>query len=468
MNTGIIAAFKNLVPLALYASWIFFFLFSLSGRARWGIFFLIPLLPLQNVFAKLQAFPLGNQLNDILFIGMMIGWVVSKSIKGERLFQRTSFNWLLLVCFVYTYFSLWQGSFYLGFPAPLSIIDPRVQAWKNYVTFFVIFILVSNNLNDSKDIKRLFWFMAFVMLLMNYSTLDQVKWATSWESRTKITGTFQWLGANEVAAFYATYTFVLFGVFLFTRKILPKLGLLVLLLQNAYFALFMFSRGAYAAIVLAIGFISLVRKKILLVPLIIILVSWQTILPERVVERIQFTEQSYGTLDPSAGKRLELWQESLEYFKTSPVIGIGFKTFSSIGERRDTHNVFLKVLCEQGIIGIVLLFFIILLSLKRGWRLYKTAKDDFLKGLGLGFVACTLALIVGNCFGDRWTHFPLGAFFWAYLGMVELGNRITEEERKKNREDVRTLGRADVKRPVGKIENSNRRVKMWNVRRGEA
>ncbi|MFH0764088.1 MAG: O-antigen ligase family protein [Candidatus Omnitrophota bacterium] len=421
-----IALIKDFALWAIYFAGFIILIISISGKVRYGLLFLMFIIPMQNVFLKLRPFPMGNQLNDIILIGMLIGWIVCKSSTGAPLFERTSYNKILFLYAIFTYFTLWHGSTYLGLPLPLDPADPRVQNWKNYMILPLLFFVTLNNIRDKKGLKSLFIFICLVMFLMDRYTVKQVSDITAWWNRTKISGTFVWLGANEVAAFYATYTFVILGVFLYAKNKILKALLGVLVGLNLYCDMFLFSRGAYLATLAGLFLIGIMRNKILLIAVILILIFWQSVLPQQVVERIAYTEQEEGQLDSSAAKRLNYWQESIEHFKQSPIVGIGYSVTTSIGSQHDTHNLYLRTLAEQGLIGLGFLLVIMLLALKRGLLLFRKASDMFFKGLGLGFAACVIAVIVGNFFGDRWTYIPLGAYFWVFLGMVERGNLLAE------------------------------------------
>lgn len=421
-----IALLKNVAPLIFYIGFVLAAIASLMGNVRIGLLFLTPLLPLQNVVNKLQAFPMGKDFNDILMLCMVFGWILSKSSKSAAPLAKTSFNFLMPLYLLFTYMSLWQGSFFLHDPIPVNPADPRVQLWKNYMVLPLLFFITLNNIRDVKDMRKMIVVMCASMFLMNYYNVQQVADMTSWVSRTKVHGTFEDLGANEVAAFYATYTFVLMGLFFFIKEKKEKLGLLILIGLNFFIALFMFSRGAYLAITAAFIFFAWMRKKVLLIIPIVIALGWSTLLPKEVIERVTFSEHA-GELDESAETRLVLWEQSITYFKENPIIGIGFSTFGKIGFRRDTHNVFMRTLAEQGLVGFFFLIMIMLIALNRSWRLYRRAQDPFLKGLGLGFCACALANMIANFFGDRWTPLCLAAYYWIFFGMVERGNVIVDE-----------------------------------------
>ena len=42
----------------------------------------------------------------------------------------------------------------------------------------------------------------------------------------------------------------------------------------------------------------------------------------------------------------------------------------------------------------------------------------FGEALGLGMIGAWVALVVGNCFGDRFTYDPMIGYFWVYLGLT--------------------------------------------------
>ena len=429
MNTGILTVVKGIAPLLLYSTVLIVAFLSLTGRVKLGLLFLVPLLPLQNVVERLYQFTLGNNLNDILLICMTLGWLFSSIFKREKMFVPTSFNLLLIIMGIYTYFSLWQGSSFLGFPAPINPTDPRLQNWKNYMIFPLLYFITINNIMEVKHIKWIVLCMLLSMLLMNYYVINQIHWSSGLGARDRFEGTFVWLGPNETAAFYATYTFVLLGIFLYDRLKIRKLIFAFIIFLNIFCVLFLFSRGAYTAFMLGAIFICLFKSKKLLIPLLFFLFFWQTVLPQQVVERVNETKTKEGQLESSAEKRLIMWRQSIDLFKHNPITGAGFNTVWYLGfELGDTHNIFIKILAEQGIIGITIFLIIFYLSFRSSLKLYKIANNRFLKGLGLGFMACVVAMIVANMFGDRWTHTPLGSYYWVFLGLVERGRIISMKE----------------------------------------
>ncbi|MDD5259285.1 MAG: O-antigen ligase family protein [bacterium] len=430
MGLGILGFIKGFAPEIIYAGGLFFMIsLALRRRVDLALLFLVPLLPLRNVIEKIQMFPVGKDFVDIILIALIVGWIISKNREGKPLFAPTPFNKVLFFMIFYTYILLWLGSFYLHFPTPLNFADERLQTWKNYMVLPLLYFLVVNNISTQKQIKRLVLAMVCGWIIMDYYTGNQISWMPGLVSREKIEGTFTWAGVNAVAAFYAQYVFIFLGLWFTVKDKFWRVICMLIILLGVYIVLFLYSRGAYVALLTGTMAIVLIRKKILIIPLFLLLLSWQSILPPLVVERINQTSTSSGSLDDSSEKRLAVWKESIKLFGKNPVTGVGFNVFPYLGyELGDTHNMFLKILVEQGIFGMFIFLFMFLLALKSGWRLYKNTEDSFLKGLGLGFIACVIATMTTNVFGDRWTYVQLGAYYWVFLALVVRGNIIIEEE----------------------------------------
>jgi putative inorganic carbon (HCO3(-)) transporter len=96
----------------------------------------------------------------------------------------------------------------------------------------------------------------------------------------------------------------------------------------------------------------------------------------------------------------------------------------------DTHNFFMRELTEKGLIGIFITIAMLLSIVKACWRTMTAAPAGSLAyALGLGMVGAWLALMLGNCFGDRFTYYPVIGYFWVYLGLTLKARQIIDDER---------------------------------------
>ena len=244
------------------------------------------------------------------------------------------------------------------------------------------------------------------------------------------------LGSNHFGAFIADYSAAIFGLALFNieRKIRWLCISTALLSTHSLF--FSFSRGAYCGALFAILFFGIFKKRGILILTAIIFISYHTLLPSAVVERINMTKDETGELESSAASRLDLWNSAFGLLQKSPLYGVGFDGFRLYREEQydasltDTHNYFIKNLCEGGIFGFLLLLLILFAAFRSGWRLYKIGSTQFQKGLGFGFLGCLISLIATNMFGDRFSYVELGSFFWILWSVVDRGIIISNETAK--------------------------------------
>jgi O-antigen ligase len=143
------------------------------------------------------------------------------------------------------------------------------------------------------------------------------------------------------------------------------------------------------------------------------------------------TENSSGQLEASAQSRVDLWENAEKSIISSPIVGTGFATFQ-LGEHvdnlRDTHNWYVKVMVETGIIGFIIALFLVQQMLAVGYRLFKRATDPLYRGLGLGLFLATCSCIVTNFFGDRWTYLEITALLWVLVAAAIRATLLTESE----------------------------------------
>jgi O-antigen ligase len=346
---------------------------------------------------------------------------------SSKISEKSSINSIAVVTVVYMLFSLLRGSFYLFGGFNFDVHDIRVQDWKNFSLMPLLFFLNFKNTVNKNDIWTIFGVMCCAMFFSDYYTFNQIREHPALIGREQIKGTFQFLGPNEVAAFFNECTIVLMSVFYALKKGRNKWLLLILILANLYCITFLYSRGAYAGLTIGMLVLFFFKDKKLLIPLFLVLLLWQSVLPQNVVDRIKETKTETGQLDESSQRRIDIWQQALGYFKTSPIVGIGFGSFRHLGlDLGDTHNIYIKILTEQGLIGIIIFLITIFCFMKEGWQLYQKGDDDLSKALGLGFFCCVCVMMVNNCFGDRWSYLEPNAYLWIFAGLVARLNVISQ------------------------------------------
>jgi len=241
--------------------------------------------------------------------------------------------------------------------------------------------------------------------------------------------------------------FVLVLLGLFRGELSPKLKLIIppTVIACGYGLLFAFSRGAYlgfASGVIALG--ALRRKSLAFVALACLAGSF--LLPSAVSDRItgtytQGATSTDRTLDSSATDRVLIWQNALDIIAAYPMFGTGFDTYEFMHPMgfKDTHNFYLKILLEQGVVGLIIFFAMLWTIFRQGHLLSRNGADPFLASLGAGFAISIVGAAVINIFGDRWSYLQVDSYLWILLALVVRARVLAENHSSDVQEPQRDL-----------------------------
>jgi O-antigen ligase len=376
---------------------------------------------------------------------MLIGWLLQNRKKQE---QSIGPSPLLIPIFVfvgYSLFSFFVGSSYLGEEIFPDLDNQRLADWKNYMVMPFLYLISYYNLRDRKWKYVLFilLFISFLIMNLQFRQSFILVQHTHYFDKSRLGGTLAFLGPNEWGSFHTIYTLFIIGLFLVDRHFWRRIAYSILIFLNTYSLMYSFSRGAYVGFLVGLFFIGFIRTRKLLIPLFVFLIVWKLIVPLSVVERVEgiFIVEgetneviSLGDTKLFTAGRANLWGKALSYFSQNPIFGTGFRTYSQL-TGWDTHNVYLKTLAEQGLIGLFIYLWLYFLALKSGWRLYRQADEELVKALGFGFLCAVVGSMVVNFFGDRWTYLQLGGLYWVFWALVD-----QENSRLKGKKETVTKG----------------------------
>jgi len=414
LNTGL----GTLIPLFMYLAVLAASLLAMVWRPIIGLYVLTFLIPLETTREKLQRFPLGDHIIYILLLGIILGGVLGRGAK----IPRNSLNGIVIALFILTYISLWHGSFYLDYPLPLSL-DERMKLWANLAVMPVLYFASLYAIKTEKQMKLLLVVMCLSAFVVGFAFFrsNYGRDYSHFSENMRDAGTIGYAGVNGLGAYAAgAIAFIVAYLSCETSK-LRKLGLLGLSGVLLYSLLYAFSRGAYGGFLAALVIQGLLKNKKLLLLVVVLLCGWRFLLPTSVEERLTMTYNGEGKLEESAADRVLIWEDAEKLVLENPLFGAGYATYAfmhRVKHYQDTHNYYLKMVVENGIIGLLLLFSLILTAWRQGYLLFRLADRPFIRGLGLGLVAMSTSILVVNVFGDRFSYLQVNGCTWVLMACV--------------------------------------------------
>ncbi len=433
MGLGLI----HFIPLIAYLGFWVMCLVALGGRPLLGLYYLIPFLPYRTMRDHFLDYPLGANVLTLLVIAVIVGAL----IRGKRL-PKSKLYGIWLIYGLYLYVSMWFGTALGNAPAPLWLTDANFTTWKDYMLIPLVFAAAGLVIEDRKAVRTVILITAVALLFIDRSCLLE-SMSRSWGTfdENKRGGGPLGYGSNQTAAFLATFAMFFWGFTKFVKQKKFKLFGYSLVALTMFATMYTFSRGAYLAVLLAAFVLAVMKDRKFLVIFAVFLMTWQFIVPDAVRERVTMTSNSNGQLDESAQERVHLWENAVNAFESSPIIGAGFATFQyqqHYDSLKDTHNWFVKILVETGIVGMILVLFLLWQMFSLSYRLFRQSTDHLYQGLGFGLFIALCACIVANFFGDRWTYLEVTSPLWVLIACASRAIHLSNEEPAKAEVSVET------------------------------
>jgi len=454
VGTGI----GHYIPLVAYLGFWIMCIVSLTGKPLLGLYYMMPFLPYRTMRDHFLEWPLGANVLTILIFSVIVGALIhGKHLPKSRLF---------LIWFVfgaYLYCSMWLGTALGNAPAPRWLNDLNFVTWKDYMLIPLVFAAAALVIEDRKAVRTVVILTGVTLLFIDRSSLFESlsrSWANFDESKRN-SGPLGY-GSNQTAAFLSQFAMFFWGFTQFLKRKKAMLLSYALVAITVFTTMYTFSRGAYAALLLSVLILGILKDRKLLLILGVFLVTWQTVVPGPVRERINMTKSSNGQLEASAQERVDLWNSAEQSILHSPIVGAGFATFQygeHVDSLSDTHNWYVKVLVETGIIGFIIAAFMLQGMISVSYGLFKRAADPLYQGLGLGLFVAICSCMVANCFGDRWTYIEITGSLWVLVAAAIRASSFSEEP---NAE----LTLAEVNVPTGQnhsvpVYAANAGVDVW-------
>jgi len=432
-------------PTFLMLALVAFVIFAVSFvNIQWGLYILIfsMLLSPEIMAGDTSAASLGRgitlRLEDFLLAVIGLSWFARTAIDKELgLFLRTPLNkpilFYVLACVLSTGFGMMAGRVELK-TGSLYVLK--------YIEYFIVFFMMVNHVRDTDQIKR------FVICLFLTCFIASLIGAFQIPGGGRVSAPFEG-DAGEPNTFGGYLVFmgaVAAGLLAKSENLRIKQILALLIACIVPPLLFTQSRSSYLAVIpalLVLGYLT-ERRLIILGLLAIALMLSPLFLPKAVKNRVMFTftqPEEQGQiqigdlrLDTSTSARIKSWEEALSDFPRHPLLGYGVTGYHFVDAQ------FPRVLVETGVLGLTAFLYLLYSIFKIALKNLKETKAPFCQGLGIGFLAGFVGLIVHAIGANTFIIVRIMEPFWFFAGIIAV-LPILEEQKIEKTQKAAVAGR---------------------------
>ena len=352
---------------------------------------------------------------DLLLIVVSFTWLAKMAIKKTPFIRKSPLNipigfYVAVLCFATIRGMLAgnvipiRGAFYV-----LKLIE-----------YFLVFFIVLNQVTTEKQVKlflAVLFLTAFIVGIYGNTHIGQV---------ARISAPFEGAGEPNTLGGYLIFIMSILGglIYYYSEKRRVLACLFIFLIPTFIFTL---SRASYmGAIPALIVFAAITRNKRVFAAIIgitIVSAAFFTLGPPELRERIegafkpgpwQEVREVMGvSLGPSSAARVESWQRVIKRdLPKSPLFGRGVTGTEFLDGQ------YILTLIETGIIGLILLIWIMVVAGKTALSSYRVLEKPLYKGLTVGYMAGLAGLLTHAIGANTFVIIRIAEPFWFFTAIM--------------------------------------------------
>jgi O-antigen ligase len=225
---------------------------------------------------------------------------------------------------------------------------------------------------------------------------------------------------------------------------IASLALVAFWLTGIYFTL---ARSVWIGLVLGLATLGLLSRKSLLVALPVVAGAALFLVPDIY---IRFSTISLDPTASSVGNRFLYWDVALEFFRSSPLLGVGFGAgnlrtgYQVIGTYAQVHNDYLRLLVDTGLMGFTAYLVLMLAVAFESYSAHRSIRNPYLKQLAAAFLAIWMALLVVRVSDNVITNSTNQFAVWALAAVVQAARSVAARESARSIGDNSVSGRTHL------------------------
>ncbi len=386
-------------------------------------------------------FPLDYLFRDIIHIsalasvwdeGLMVlclAWILLQRVRAKTPLRSAASS-----LDVYLLFYLLTGLLLLSFT--LSYVGINIAGYRASMQYILVFYLVTRLLHNDRDFYAMYRVMLAFALLFAVHGLYQFAvgaeipstWVDQAEGavRTRVFSIFK--NPNIMGAYMLLFAPMAIGAAYAETDTATKVFYWICGLCMCLSCLFTLSRGAWLALAIAAIFFSLIIDRRLLV--LMLVGGLAACLVPSVRSRITYLFTPQFVESNERGGRAKRWSTALGYLDDYDAwpAGLGYGCFGGAVAAQNqirpefdylyTDNYYVKILAENGIIGLSAFCTSIVGILWNGIRACGRAKQGSHRPVCVGMLAGLIGILVQSFFENIWEEPYMMAIFFAVAGML--------------------------------------------------
>jgi len=383
--------------------------FSQAGKAIEYLFYGLP-----------AVLTFSRALTEVILALIVLFWLIDRFNKKE------SKVWQSPLCTANIAFCL-AGLLSL---TGTDFFAKSLKEWLSLLEFIAVSLIAFEIFQDDRIRKTFASIVVIVVLSIGLDGLFQYffkydllrgKQLAYMGDVERITASFN--HPNGLGAFLAMMTPMVVAVLYQRSRWLALCSLIFLCFPLAL----TYSRGAWVALSFAMLFYAVKKDRRILFVLAGVLAAAVFFAPDSLSSRMQ---EIFDLKDITIQTRFDAWKEGWDLFLKKPLLGHGLKSYSLILGQGYTHNCYLQILVEMGIVGLAA--FCSILGIFFAFFI-KRRSDHFSLGAASGVLAGAV-----HSFSDTILYStPTAALFWLLMGLG-LGSFEVQKEYSDSATDSKT------------------------------
>jgi len=408
------------------------------------IFLVMALTFLQRVFGYFKLGELrGLNPGNLLLVGAVCYWFM-RGLRRGRVYTPTPVDlWLVLALIAIPLFSLYYTASFRRIA--YYDFDLELSRFKQWVTPFIYFFLVTQLFEKRKDVRLLLVLLISLVALAVLQGLPEVLQSGDWRN-TRSEGIVA--QPNEYAALMASIApFPFLTMLLLRKKPLVQVLCLGFIGMLAFSIMKTYSRAGYVSFAIGmagafyLAYRALRRSPISASGMVLVGASMLPIVaspdlldsiqdrfkPKSYARASRKSYDQYKLMNQYSGDRLVLWRAALLIAEKEPIFGVGFHAYPHHMTKYHPkgwlginypHNVFLGALAEGGVLwlsALLVFFYKLYRVLEENWQLVLSQQDTAGHIICGGGLLAFWVMMWTSCSNDFFNPGPKNGIFWVMM-----------------------------------------------------